>query len=264
MPHTDDILLCEACGYVLQGLDHDDANAITSPRCPECGTAVAWSLPTRRVGTPWQQSPTFSSWLITAWGTLTRPRALFDAMSTAPAARLPLLWSYLFLTAVLFVAPWAGMGAIRANVPPSGPHALRETVFYILGSLLNLAIALAVLWLLTWIEVVGIRFFAARRGWRLSRSAAWHVASHAAVGWLLCGLLPLLGMAILTAVDRLSPSLWSRTLDLRPISGPVFAARDVATVLLVAGGFFIGMVVFETLVYLGVRRCRWANAPRAT
>ncbi|MEZ6318065.1 MAG: hypothetical protein R3B49_04810 [Phycisphaerales bacterium] len=42
-------VLCERCGYVVEGLDPAGA-------CPECGKPIAESLPERRVGTPWQRA----------------------------------------------------------------------------------------------------------------------------------------------------------------------------------------------------------------
>ena len=59
-------LLCERCGYVIEGLATDGV-------CPECGKPIAESLPERRVGTPWQQSRGWKSLAITWWLTLTRP-----------------------------------------------------------------------------------------------------------------------------------------------------------------------------------------------
>ena len=35
---------------MIEGLD-------TQGHCPECGKPIAESLPERRIGTPWQQSP---------------------------------------------------------------------------------------------------------------------------------------------------------------------------------------------------------------
>jgi len=252
----DDTLLCESCGYVLEGLSAE-------ARCPECGTAMEWSLPARRVGTPWQKRRDLRGWLRTTWLMCRRPRGQFETMSTESADRWTLLWSYLLIAGLFLVAPWAGMGAIRASFPPRGPHAIQETLLYVAGSLLNLGVALGALWLLTWIEVVGIRFFAARRGWRLSQSAAWQIAAHSAVGWTLCGILPLIGLANLTVIDRFAPSLWNHSLDLTWAAMGMVSVRSIATVILVLGGYVAGMLVFESLVYVGVLRCRFANAPRA-
>jgi predicted RNA-binding Zn-ribbon protein involved in translation (DUF1610 family) len=252
----DHILLCETCGYVLEGLESE-------PRCPECGTQMAWSLPSRRTGTPWQQRPGVWSLLRTAWQICSKPRVLFDVMSTTGPGWRTLLLIYLLVAATLFAAPWPEMGSIRAPFPSLGPKVVYETARYVTGSVLNTAIALGVLFALTWIEVVGIRFFSARRGWRLSNAASWQIAAHSSMGWSLCGLLTLLGLATMTAIDRLSPSVWRYTLDLSWATLGVVSARNIALVVLPMGGFVAGMLVFESLVYIGVLRCRYANAPRA-
>lgn len=253
----DHLLLCETCGYVLEGLE-------TEPRCPECGTAMAWSLPSRRTGTSWQRSPGLWTWFRTTWMMCGKPRALFDVMSTTGRGWRTLMFIYLLIAATLFAAPWPEMGSIRAPFPTLGPKVVLETVRYVAGSVLNTAIAFSVLWVLTWIEVVGIRFFSARRGWRLSRAASWQIAAHASMGWSLCGLLTLIGLAAMTAIDRVSPSLWRHSLDLTWASLGVVSARNIALILLPLGGFVAGMLVFESLVYIGVLRCRYANAPRSS
>lgn len=256
---ADDILLCEQCGYTLEGLEPD---AHPDARCPECGTLVAWSLPARRPGTAWQQARTPTAWLETSLRALRSPRGQFDVMQVAPRERWSLLWSYLLLAGVLLSAPFAGMGLVRANFPPRGERVIQELALYVGGSLLNFALVVGGLWLLTWIEVIGIRFFAARRGWRLTESAAWQVASHAGVGWVLSGVLMLFGLAIPFAIDRIAPRLLGHRLDLTWASLGYIGVREITQGVLILGGAFAGMLVFETLVYLGVTRCRYANMPR--
>jgi hypothetical protein len=48
VPESTDVL-CEKCGYVLNGLPDDS-------RCPECGTPVSESVGTARLPTPWDVS----------------------------------------------------------------------------------------------------------------------------------------------------------------------------------------------------------------
>lgn len=73
-PWTDEYtLLCERCGYVVDGLP-------TAGACPECGTPIAESLPERRVGTPWQQQPSIHCLMRTAIGSLLHPNRTLSVM----------------------------------------------------------------------------------------------------------------------------------------------------------------------------------------
>lgn len=71
-------LLCERCGYVVEGLATEGA-------CPECGRPIAESLPERRVGTPWQQRRGMRSFVRTGLLTIVRPRRVLDL--TRPDAK---------------------------------------------------------------------------------------------------------------------------------------------------------------------------------
>lgn len=66
-------LLCEKCGYVVEGLD-------IAGVCPECGKPIEESLPERRVGTPWQQEPGVKSLVRTWWMTLRHPKRTLDVI----------------------------------------------------------------------------------------------------------------------------------------------------------------------------------------
>ena len=122
--------------------------------------------------------------------------------------------------------------------------------------LAEVLLAAAVLWLLTGIEHAGIRFFARRRGWRLTPEAAWQVCCHASVGWVLVGVLPLLVLGGLQAVLRVfhaAPSNWGRV----PVLGGITWSNIWygGSLLLAMGA---GLLVFEWLVHVGVRKCRYA------
>jgi predicted RNA-binding Zn-ribbon protein involved in translation (DUF1610 family) len=66
-------LLCERCGYVVEGL-------ATQGACPECGKPIAESLPERRLGTAWQRGGSSRRLLRTAVDSLLAPSRSLSVM----------------------------------------------------------------------------------------------------------------------------------------------------------------------------------------
>src|SRR5690349_18965049 len=71
--HPPPALLCESCGYPIHALPE-------AGNCPECGRAIATSLPSARRGSAWQQRPGLTSLVATDVEALRRPAALFDSI----------------------------------------------------------------------------------------------------------------------------------------------------------------------------------------
>nr|HRJ50216.1 hypothetical protein [Phycisphaerales bacterium] len=111
---------------------------------------------------------------------------------------------------------------------------------------------------LTWIEHHGIRFMAARRGWRLTTDAAAQVCAHASIGWVI-GPAAMTWLLSESRFDRWSaafPDWWKiEPLGVIPLGAQSDRFAGLGLSLLA------GMILFEVLVYAGVRRCRWANPP---
>lgn len=81
---------------------------------------------------------------------------------------------------------------------------------------------------------------------------------NSSVGWVLSGICGMMVLAIMYSVQWFTGATPSGTLDLNPtlplrISWYQFAGGG--GVLL---GYFAGLVLFEWLVYTGVRRCKYA------
>src|SRR5438128_903575 len=68
-------LLCEGCGYTLNGLPE-------SGNCPECGKPIAQSIDAGRVPSPWEQARDTSSFLSTTSAVLLRPTSFFRTLAT--------------------------------------------------------------------------------------------------------------------------------------------------------------------------------------
>ncbi len=230
-------LLCEACGYVVDGIHHDDA-------CPECARPIPRSLPAARTGTPWQRQPAVATWCRTAIDTLRHPFGTFERVAIRGDRDRPLLQLNLVIaSALIALAAWLtwlwilSRGKALTYGDVVGSLAIASSAGG-LGAYLLLRFAVQV-------EHAGIRFFGARRQWRISDAVASTVVAHASIGWILGGLLACASTFVrFEGLPRLTLFIWT--------IGPA------VWILVLAVG--VGMLVFELLVYVGVRRCRYANA----
>jgi len=226
-------LRCEACGYPLGTLG-------ALERCPECGRATALSDPARREGSAWQRRGGAIGLAASGAMVLWRPRRFWDAARVDAASGLWLVAWHALLAALLGCAPllldrreWGGWALFAGLVAGSATLVLA----------------------LTLIEALGIRFWGRVHGFRVTRAVAWTICGHAAIGWTLGGALAAGGWLLGQRISERGP----RAIELWFVAIPTEIA---APVLIAAGGAF-GLLVFETLTYLGVRRMRFANAPGA-
>lgn len=249
-------LLCETCGYGLAGLPAWAA-------CPECARPISTSLPASRPGTPWQRGPGLFSWLSSSWMALRHPRRLFSMLRVERQHASRLRWINLVLAAAVMVAPWTGAFIGDPARAARGVGGWREPVAMIFTPLAEVLLVALILFVLTWIEERGIRFFAARRGWRLTAPAAAQICAHASIGWLLCGGLSMLFLATLFSVTRVFGVSPSGALDLRPYVEVTLHWSQVVPLVGLGGSYFLGMLAFELLVCAGVRECRYATAMHA-
>lgn len=286
-------LLCERCGYVLEGLDQ-------AGNCPECGKPIAESLPERRVGTPWQQRPGVGSLLATWWMTLRHPLRTLDVMRVGSRQNTRWLSWWTIGVAALFSATGYVLSTLLHSTEPlnSSPFitALTIPLWMILPTML--------LALLTWIETRGLVIIARTRGFRVDKHLARSITAHGAVGWLIAGIL----FAVLFNISGLfvkvmTPETRRITVqittpgteetpdtDLGTIEAKSTRQGNTESITTVAPtrgsiqtvsiknaaknwvywiawslwglGLLIGFLFFETFAYLGLRRCKYANRVR--
>ncbi|MCA9304788.1 MAG: hypothetical protein KC996_11755, partial [Phycisphaerales bacterium] len=162
-PYT---LLCERCGYVIEELDREGV-------CPECGKLIAESTP-NRPGTRWQQNPGVRSLLRTWWMTLRHPTRTLDTMILHDEQGMDLASASIFVGVGLAIV----LCALPLVVEP-------EAFFMVLlvGGVIGTSLAWLVLFTLTAIEAMGLRFIARKRGFRIDHHVSWAIVGHGCVGW---------------------------------------------------------------------------------
>ncbi|GAB4383055.1 MAG: hypothetical protein Kow0022_01920 [Phycisphaerales bacterium] len=240
--HPDDFL-CERCGYVLNGLKRSDS-------CPECGTPIEHSHPEAKPGSPWQQGVRFGVWRNFILFTR-HPRTAFDLVQVdGRQARVleadSIAWAGALLG--LFVTVRGIVAAIRTGTPPG-----HVAMWALAAPAPAFLLSALVLLMLTAIERRGIRVFGALHHRRITPEVAETIVAHACVGWVVAGLLVWAAWPIGELLGwlgrRCAWASWEWTL--------------LAPAILPWLGFFGGLLCFETWVYLGVRRLRFANAAAA-
>jgi len=224
-------LLCERCGYHLKGLRRSDV-------CPECGNPVAESLPERRFGSAWQRRPTLVGLIRSAIELARHPVKYWGCVAPRNQGPGSLLMESCAVSVLIPAIPTLVMLVVSLTldeVLAAETHAL--VITGAMGVLL-FAIFLA----FSWIEMIGIRIVASRRTWRIDRVVAWVIVSHASFAWIISSTFILVASIVrVTLAHRFN--------------------SPVVPVLVFVAPLLAGLLVFETLVYIGMRKMKFANAP---
>lgn len=229
MSVSSDRLLCEACGYPIDGMD-------VARVCPECGRAVGESLPGRRAGSPWQQQPGVRAWTRTALGVLRSPRGGWAAVRVERPRAFALL-----ITNISVASVTATIALLPG--PVWRPPVRYVTMFFLVHFLLVLALSA--------VEYAGIRLLGKRHGYRVTSEVATAVCAHASVGWVISGIAVAAAAQILQRVG----TLWNGSMGFRG-GGNVGVLIAGAAIL---AAFALGMIVYSTLCGVGYRAMRFAN-----
>ncbi len=107
---------------------------------------------------------------------------------------------------------------------------------------------------LTAIERLGLRTISRAHGYRITPTIARVITDYASIGWLIGSTL-----LVLSLLTWFAPPLW---LD-KGLSPPLLLRSQVVLWYPIAA-ILIGLLIFETLAYIGLQRCKFANTPRIT
>ena len=237
-------LLCEKCGYVIEGLERDD-------RCPECGRLVADSTINARPGTPSQRSTSIKSHLRAMRRIVTSPRPLFLEMSfhgdranspafTTIALSVIICWCLMLFEIVL------------------KPDSVLGTVIYV-GALTIFAVFILVgVYVWNQILCVAVWILTKLAGNNRPERFAFIVGGHASAAWLLTGLIWVVGY--------LAASMYYISVD--PQTD--YEQRQAVAVQINSyytpaflGGLLLGTLLFLYFMWLGYAHTRFLNPRRS-
>ncbi|MBL0869266.1 MAG: hypothetical protein IBJ18_01680 [Phycisphaerales bacterium] len=249
-----DVLLCERCGYVLSGLP-------VEATCPECGKAIAESLPSVR--TLAYEPKRGMGWVRVAVRMVRSPLAGYETVTIDVArARGFAMRSFAVVGVMAGLAalmPW--VYEVRARGVDAGGvltgllnQALRVSLLVMLG-------AFVLLWLVMLIERAGSRMIGLTHRWRITSEVAYCVCAYASVGWIIGGL-----AALVWSVVYACRSLPVGSTVTTAAGAVVTRPRGDDSLVLLLGVpvvFLIGLFGYELLVYIGLRRCKFANVEGA-
>lgn len=256
--HTPDLLLCEQCGYPIQPPSQPPSlppdQPTHQPICPECGKPTAESLPERRTGTPLTPHAT---WSASAWALLRTPNAVYArvAIDTKASGRFHTWTMLLTLLALasacavlLVLVHWGELVWWRTNATMDYRLVVRQVIVWCVSMGVGYPLFLG----LAAIERLGLRTIGHAHGYRITPTIAKVITDYASIGWLIGS-----ALLVLSLLTWFAPPLY-RENGLNPplpLRSEVVLWYPVAAIL-------IGLLVFETLAYIGLQRCKFANTPR--
>jgi hypothetical protein len=224
---------------------------------------IARSLPQARPGSAWQRGPGVGAWVRTLGGTLLHPRSSMrrvriEARRSRSLCRVNAVVGAGLATVVPAGAYLVQMARDEApyqadELPwPMGASALR--VVALAGSAVGVWVGLSLVVLgLTAVEARGIRLYGRVHRSRVTPTVAAAVTGHATAGWVLGG--ALVGFGFVAGLVTYEAAMHGNV-------GVVRGAMLLGPILVPVLGGVVGLLAFETLTYLGVRRCRFANRAR--
>jgi hypothetical protein len=256
-PWTDEYtLLCERCGYVIEGLPKEGA-------CPECGTPIAESLPERRRSIA-GQAP-----LRIALSDVRHPIRSLDTMAIEDrCARHGTTMRLLASAAIgLWCVPVALVFTVQREREFSGfadalVDGLSGAMVLFGGTILLLGVAWASLEFLTWVESTGLQVISRQRRTRITPAIASSVCARGSVGWLLGAVLSHVPLWVATLLwIALSRSHDHGDYESPALPGWAWSPVELAPLLALAA-LIAGFLFFETFAWLGLRRLKYANRAR--
>lgn len=227
-------LLCERCGYVIEGLD-------TEGQCPECAKPIAESLRGDYPGSPWQHRFEFSG-IVRSWFLILRhPIQQSRALKVNQQETFAMTWLVNFLAAIL-ITPATIIFLITISIIDSGFFA-NNVIAVVVYTLVAMGY-----WILasSYASLASprVQLIARWRNQRLTLPVARTAVAYASVGLTLAPIIISASLVLFSALI---------VLDLgSPIVGQLLVLAWLLSVP-------AAVVYFEVLLWIACRRLRYRN-----
>lgn len=169
-------LLCEGCGYTLNGLP-------TTSNCPECGKPILESVGSHRHLAEFEAQPSFSSFVRTTRQVILRPSEFYRTLLVRSYGDLAHRFARIHLTfaTILFMATVIGHSMFLLEVFSIDRHWL--LIIGLVGTPLLVATMLLLTRLATWLSAIEAKYWGMRLPYQVvSRGLAFHTAHYLPVG----------------------------------------------------------------------------------
>lgn len=229
------------CGYDLRGERVDG-------RCAECGEAVALSNPKNRMGSAWQRSPGARAWARTYAMFVTAPSGAWRRVTLdgrhARASRV-LAMSHAIGVGVMLAAALLACRSIARN-------ALTVDARTMIDALQLFVVGAGCAWLLVVAAAGELVAWSRRLGWMIDARAAWAIASHASVGWIVSA------MGFGAVIGAIQFGHGQALADPSAMPGSLLPGLTWMHVCF-AASLMGGLLVTHALTRTGVLACRWSG-----
>ena len=241
-PPDEYTLLCERCGYIIEGLPTDNP-------CPECNRPIALSLPERRTGTPWQQRRSVRTLVQTWWRTLRHPLLTFDTLRLDEIRFFGMIVPTLLLCSggCLFIACVLDI--------PRTEQIYMLPIGLIFLTVISLIPATALL-MISGAVSIGLQVLSRALKARITPDTAWHIVGVASVGWVLTYAVWLTAWSALRIYRMIHPLT-----DYEHRQRTMFELEYIEIPALL-GGSAAGFAVVLGYALLGFYRLRYSNRVR--
>jgi hypothetical protein len=233
LPPAEHDLLCEFCGYTLNGLPEQS-------NCPECGMPIAASIGSKRHPPLWEQRRW--SFIATTLQIIFRPTQFFSSTTARGNLRRAATFGHMhwILASILFGIA----GSTHASLFYMSGLWTAKLFSRLSGAALLAIVSYAGLWATTWLAVRLTAWEAAYRGLRLplpvvTRSMYYHAAHYLPVG-----------LAAVATVVTYAILYERRMLDVQTLTPYLYA---ICAEIIVAAAY-----LFKTY-WIGMRNMMYAN-----